>query len=65
MKNINVIIDTIGLEGLNKQLQETAKARINNPDATLEELAEMQGVSKSCMNHRLRKLNEIAKNING
>ena len=65
IKNINVIIDTIGLEGLNKQLQETAKARINNPDATLEELAEMQGVSKSCMNHRLRKLNEIAKNING
>ena len=65
IKNINVIIDTIGLEGLNKQLQDTAKARINNPDATLEELAEMQGVSKSCMNHRLRKLNEIAKNING
>lgn len=63
IKSINVIIQTIGIEGLNKGLQDTAKLRLENPDATLEELAEMQGVSKSCMNHRLRKLNEIAKNI--
>lgn len=65
IKNINAIIDTIGLDGINKTLKETATLRLNNPDATLEELAELQGVSKSCMNHRLRKLNEIAKNLNG
>ena len=65
IKNINVIIETVGLDSLNKQLKDTAEIRIANPDATLEELSLIAGVSKSCMNHRLRKLNEIAKNISG
>jgi DNA-binding transcriptional regulator WhiA len=40
-----------------------AKARLENPDATLQELAEMLGISKSGMNHRMRKLKEIAEQL--
>ena len=55
--------ETVGLDSLKKELKDTAIARVENPDATLDELAEILKVSKSCANHRLRKLNEIAKNI--
>lgn len=41
---------------LPKALQETAECRMQNPADSLNELAEKLGVSKSCFNHRLRKL---------
>lgn len=47
-------------EALSPSLKETADARVEYPEATLSELAEKLGVSKSCLNHRLRKLVEIA-----
>ncbi|MBQ1264983.1 MAG: DNA-binding protein WhiA [Oscillospiraceae bacterium] len=51
------------LEKLPGKLQETAKLRLDNPEATLTELAEMLDppVSKSAMNHRMRKLIELSK----
>ena len=44
------------------KLRETAKLRLENPEATLQELAAMQDppVSKSAMNHRMRKLVALA-----
>jgi DNA-binding protein WhiA len=42
------------------KVRAAAKARLDNPDATLQELAEMLGISKSGMNHRMRKLKELA-----
>lgn len=42
------------------QLKETANARAEHPEASLNELAEILGVSKSCLNHRLRKIVELA-----
>lgn len=63
IKSINAIIETVGLESLPSNLKDTAELRLDNPDATLEELSALLGVSKSCMNHRLRKLIEIAKNL--
>ena len=47
------------LENLPAKLKESAKARQENPDASLGELAEIVGISKSGMNHRLKKLEEI------
>lgn len=46
------------LETLPLQLQRTARLRLENPEATLSELAEMMSpaVTKSAMNHRMRKL---------
>lgn len=48
------------LETLSAPLREVAEARIRFPQATLGELAETLGISKSAVNHRLRKLNSIA-----
>lgn len=60
IKNIEA---TIGLDGLPPQLKETALLRLNNPDIPLTDLAEMGEISKSCLNHRLRKILEISKNL--
>ena len=48
----------VGIENLPKDLQEAAFLRIANPEASLSDLAQLSypPVSKSCMNHRLRKL---------
>ena len=48
----------VGLENLPQELQETAFLRIANPEASLSDLAQLAcpQVSKSCINHRLRKL---------
>jgi len=51
------------LEELPAKLQETAALRRNHPEATLTELAEMLDppVTKSAINHRMRKLIELSK----
>ncbi len=51
------------LETLPEKLQTTARMRLQHPEATLAELAEMSSpaVSKSAINHRMRKLVELAK----
>ncbi len=47
-------------DSLTDALKDTANERALHPEATLQELAEILGVSKSCLNHRLRKLVELA-----
>ncbi|MBR1983175.1 MAG: DNA-binding protein WhiA [Clostridia bacterium] len=66
MKQIDAvekIAEVIGLETLKPDLRETAKLRLDNPDDTLIELAEKLKVTKSCLNHRLRKLVSIANEL--
>ncbi len=65
MEDIKFIKNTIGFEKLAKGLQEIALLRLENPQATLKELGAMLNppVGKSGVNHRLRKLSEIAENI--
>ncbi len=50
-------------ERLPAKLKEAAELRLNNPEATLMELAEMAGVSKSGLNHRLAKLSNLAEEL--
>ncbi len=57
---IGIIEERDGLNSLSPALNETAQARLEYPQASLQELADILGVSKSCLNHRLRKLVEIA-----
>ena len=38
------------------ELRETAQARLDNPEASYEELGKILGLSKSCVVHRLRRL---------
>lgn len=42
-------------------LKDLAEERLNNPTLSLRELAAKTGVSKSCLNHRMRKLMEICR----
>ena len=49
-----------GLDSLPDKLRETARLRIENPELSLAQLAALAEVSKSCLNHRLRKLVELA-----
>lgn len=60
---INKISETIGLKGLKPDLAETAEFRLKYADDTLNELAERLNISKSCLNHRLRKIIAIAKEL--
>lgn len=60
---IDKIEETIGLESLKADLMQTAIARRENPDETLFELAQRLNVTKSCLNHRLRKLVCIAEQL--
>ena len=60
---IGIIEESEGLESLPPALQETARIRMEFQQASYEEMAEILGVSKSCLNHRLRKLVEIADQI--
>ncbi len=53
-----------GLTDLNPQLKLLAKTRLKHPEKTLKELAELLGESKSCINHRMRKLMELAEETN-
>ncbi len=62
INDITFIRDTIGFEELPAGLAEIARARIEKPEATLKELGEELDppVGKSGVNHRLRKLCELA-----
>ena len=44
-------------------LKEIAVARVENPFSTLDELADKLGLTKSCVNHRLRKLVDTASRL--
>ncbi len=60
---IEKIDQIIGLSTLKEDLFKTAVARRENPEETLSELSERLGVTKSCLNHRLRKLVLIASEL--
>ncbi len=65
IKNILYIKDNMGFEKLSPVLRETAELRINNPESSLHELCEQlsEPLGRSGINHRLRRLNEIAENL--
>lgn len=65
VENIKRISSTIGLQGLPDPLREIAELRLEFPDASLKELGEMlhPKVGKSGVNHRMRKLDELAEKI--
>ena len=58
---IKFIDEHMGLSELPESLQETAKLRLKYPEASLNELVEYSGgIGKSGINHRLKKLQEMA-----
>ncbi len=65
VENIRVIKERIGLESLPEGLFEIARLRLENPDESLLELGKMlnPSLSKSGVNHRLRKIDKIAESL--
>ena len=64
--NIKLIDAKVGIDKLPQKLQEVAIARLGHPEESLKNLGELipgGPISKSGINHRLRKLNEIAEKI--
>ena len=48
---------------MSEELKALARARLQYPMMSLRELAEYLGISKSCLNHRMRKLMELAEEL--
>lgn len=65
IENIKLLEREIGLENLPDKLREVAEIRLQHPDVNLKEVGELLGgkVSKSGVNHRLRKIDEMAERI--
>ena len=65
INNIVKIMETSGLERLPIDLQEVAHLRVNHPDYSIQQLADClsKPLSKSGVNHRLRKINKIADDL--
>lgn len=59
---IRALEDTVGLDGLTDKLKEAAQLRLEHPELTLSQLAELccPPVTKSSLNHRLQKLMAMA-----
>ncbi|MBQ7164018.1 MAG: DNA-binding protein WhiA, partial [Clostridia bacterium] len=60
---IEIISSTVGLSSLKPELESLCRLRLSDDCMTLDELAKAEGVSKSCINHRMRKIQQIAAEI--
>lgn len=65
IQDITYIKNTIGFDGLSEGLREIAEARLGHPEAALKELGMLltSPVGKSGVNHRLRKLSNLAEEL--
>lgn len=66
IENIEFIEAMVGLDKLPSKLREIAILRVENPEISLKELGEMVPsgiISKSGINHRIRKINEYAEKL--
>ncbi|RKQ35549.1 DNA-binding protein WhiA [Oceanobacillus halophilus] len=66
IENIKLIESTVGLDKLPEKLQEIAQLRIQHQEISLKELGELVSggkISKSGVNHRLKKIDEFAEKI--
>ena len=65
IRDIEYIRDTIGFGAFPENLEQMAQVRLLRPEATLKELGEALDppVGKSGVNHRLRRLSEIAESL--
>ncbi len=66
VENIRYIQETVGLDALPDKLKEIAELRLEHNDVSLKELGEMVSggkISKSGINHRLKKIDQFAEQI--
>jgi len=66
IESIKYIRETVGIEALPEKLQEIARLRVEHQDVSLRELGELAAggpISKSGVNHRLKKIDDFAENL--
>ena len=65
IEDIEFVRDTVGLESMPEPLRNLAEVRLENPDVSLKELGTLLDtpVGKSGVNHRLRKISELADSL--
>lgn len=66
IENIQLIEGKVGLDALPEKLREVAEVRLENPEISLKELGEILPsgpITKSGINHRIRKINEFAEQL--
>lgn len=63
IKMINYIEKTIGLNSLSGVLEEIAYIRLENPESSLQEIADIIGISKSGVRNRFRRIEDIYNNL--
>ncbi|MBM7541519.1 DNA-binding protein WhiA [Amphibacillus cookii] len=66
VENIKFIEKVVGIEALPDKLQEIARLRIEHQDVSLKELGELVSgtkISKSGINHRLKKIDQFAEQL--
>lgn len=67
IEDIKFLKASSGFSDLSEELAETAQLRLENPDASLKELGLLHNppIGKSGVNHRLRKLSNLAETLRG
>ena len=69
VNDIKLIEEAIGLEAMDAKIEEAARYRLKYPESSLEELSAIMSletnhaITKSGLNHRFRKIKEIAERI--
>jgi DNA-binding protein WhiA len=65
VENIRLLDEQVGIDNLPIKLREVARLRLLHPDMNLKEIGDMlnDGTSRSGVNHRLRKLDEMAEHL--
>ncbi len=65
--DIEYIFSTMGADWLSPDLRETARLRVENPEMSLSELCGLfpEKISRSGLNHRLKKLSRLAEELRG
>ena len=69
IEDINLILETLGKDAIDQKLLEVIEYRLKYPETSLQELSEImtleteKEITKSGLNHRFRKIKEIANRI--
>lgn len=63
VRAIEIIADTIGLKSLDRPVFDVAMCRLADTSASMQELSKRLNISKSCLNHRMRKILDIAQSL--
>ncbi len=66
IESILLIDEVLGLNALPEKIKEIASLRLENPEASLKELGDMvpeKPLSKSAVNHRMRKITQMAEEL--